>query len=449
MKRLRNLIWPCLLLLGVTPVVATFIADACPALVQQALDTTDEVCTTTGRNQACYGHAQMEAQAHPGAAAFTFDTAGDIIDVTDVQSLHLSPLQVENGNWGVALMRLQANLPSSQTEDLTLLTFGDVSVNNAVPTPTRLDVTVSGSDFVNVRRLPNAETAAVSVLSPGQTVTALERLEDQSWLRVELPDSGDTGWVSASLLSTAGDISTLNIGQSRQPFYRPMQAFYFQSGMDQSVCANVPTNGLLIQTPEGVGEVKLLINEVNIQVGSTVLFQAEPNGEMIVTTLEGHARVEAMGVVHTAVAGTQVRVPLDANLKPSGPPSVQEAYDPAPLQALPLGNLERAIEVHPPLTEAEIQQVQQDEAATECDCNNADPNNDTDPGISTELPSEEQTDSSNCPGNSCHNNHNGDCPGNSCHNNDNGNGNGGGNGNGNGGGNGNGNGNGDKKDKDK
>jgi hypothetical protein len=432
MKRLRNLIWPCLLLLSVTPVLATFITDACPALVQQALDTTNEVCTATGRNQACYGHAQLEAQVYPGAASFTFDTAGDIIDVTDVQSLHLSPLQVENGNWGVALMRLQANLPSSQTKDLTLLTFGDVSVSNAVKTPTRLDVTVPGSDFVNVRQMPRVDATAVGVLSPGQTVTALERLEDQSWLRVELPDTGDTGWVSASLVSTPGDISSLNIGQSRQPFYRPMQAFYFQSSMDQSACAEVPTNGLLIQTPEGVGEVKLLINEVNIQVGSTVLFQAEAGGEMIVTTLEGHARVEAMGVVHTAVAGTQVRVPMDADLKPAGPPSSQEAYNLAPLQALPLGNLERPIEVHPPLTVAEIQQVQQEETATECDCTNHDPGNPNDPPTGDQIGT-----TSNCPGNSCNSNGN------------NGGGNGNANGNGNGNGGGNGNGNDDKKDKDK
>jgi hypothetical protein len=165
MKRWRNLIWPCLLILSVTPALATFVAAVCPALVQQALDTTNEVCMATGRNQACYGHAQLEAQGHPGATAFTFDTAGDMIDVTDMQSLHLSPLQLESGDWGVALMRLQANLPSSQTKDLTLLTFGDVSINNAVQLPTRIDVTVAGDDFVNVRGLPNVEASAIGVLS--------------------------------------------------------------------------------------------------------------------------------------------------------------------------------------------------------------------------------------------------------------------------------------------
>jgi hypothetical protein len=104
---------------------------------------------------------------------------------------------------------------------------------------------------------------------------------------------------------------------------------------------------LLIQTPEGAGEVTFLMNEVNIQIGSTVYFEAAPGGEMIVSTLEGKARVKAHGVEQMAVAGTRVRVPMNKDLGPAGPPTPPESYNDEALSKLPLGLMPRHIIVHP------------------------------------------------------------------------------------------------------
>lgn len=446
MKPIRIFIWTFLLLMAAAPILV--LAQDCPTTVTEALAITDQACDATGRNRACYGYMLVEADPQPGIDDFTFAEAGDQVDVASIQSMRLSPMQVDTGWWGLALMHLQANLPETQTSNVTVLAFGDVALENTVPVPTALDMTVAVDSFVNVRRLPNAAAGVVGVLEPGQTVTAVQRLGDDSWLRVELPDYSEPGWVLADLLTTEGDLNTLNVVKATEPSFRPMQAFYFQSSNDTIACDAVPESGMLIQTPEGVGEIRLWINEVKIDMGSTIHFQAQANGDMVIAALEGHATVEANGVAYTAVAGTQITVPLDADLKPAGTPSLPVAYDAARFKNLPLSLLERQITIHAPLTPEELETVIEDITSTTTIPNNGGQNGSTCP------PNCGGVDPLTCPGNSCN-----PCPGNSCEqgnkdgNNGQGDGSGtgggnnnaGGNGNGNGGGNGNGNGNGNGK----
>ncbi len=302
------------------------------------------------------------------------------------------------------------------------MAFGDVLLENKAPVPTALNVEV-GRAYANIRLLPNTQARTLVSLKPGQPVEAVERLADNSWVRINLPGSGETGWIKTELLHLTSDIKTLNVANATQPSYRPMQAFTFKSGADQQNCAEVPRNGLVIQTPEGAGEVHLWINQVVVKLGSTVYFQAQANGDMTVTTLEGHATVQALGTTYTAVAGTRLHIKMDADMNPISAPSLPEAYQMTDVQNLPIDHLQRAIAIHSPLTQQEVtllQQTQQDPCAVTA-CNGT-----TDDGNSI-----------TCPGNSCHNgtnNNNGNggnggdnanCPGNSCHNgtnNNNGNG---------------------------
>ncbi len=356
MRRLRTMTWLLLIALAVTPVIA---AADCPSIVENALQATDEICETTGRNQACYGNVRIDAQPQAGVEDFEFDDIGDRVPVTALQSLRLSPMEVETGEWGVAMMRLQASLPSSQREDITLLMFGDVEIENAVQTPqVTMDVTVSVDEYINVRRLPSTRAGVMGVLAPGQTVRALERLQSGAWLRVEIPDSGVIGWLDASLVTSEDDLDTLAVSAPWVPRYRPMQAFYFQSGETDDACGEAPTSGLLIQTPEGVGQVTLLINEVNVRIGSTALFQASPGEELRVSTVEGSVEVEAMGVTHTAPAGAEISVPLDDHNEPAAPPSAPVPYNKEEWEALPAASLGEPVEEIPePLTEEEIEAV--------------------------------------------------------------------------------------------
>lgn len=63
-------------------------------------------------------------------------------------------------------------------------------------------------------------------------------------------------------------------------------AYYFTSGIGQVECNEAP-NGLLIQTPEGVGQVNLTLNGINIALGSTAYLSTVDEDTLVFALLEG------------------------------------------------------------------------------------------------------------------------------------------------------------------
>ncbi len=133
------------------------------------------------------------------------------------------------------------------------------------------------------------------------------------------------------------------------PTYTPMQAFYFTSAIGDSPCAEAPDSGILIQTPQGAGTINLLVNGVEIELGSTGYLQAQPDGEMVVNILEGQGIITSEGASVTIPAGGRARVPLDEDGQASGEPVGPEPYDEAAFSALPLVLLPEEITVAPAL----------------------------------------------------------------------------------------------------
>ncbi|MEO8391595.1 MAG: hypothetical protein ABI700_01255 [Chloroflexota bacterium] len=168
-------------------------------------------------------------------------------------------------------------------------------------------------------------------------------------------------WVLASLLSVPpGDLTALPVIDPSlgTPGLGPLQAFYLTTNDNAiSGCAQLPESGLLIQTPEGAGMIRLYINEVKFDIGSTVFFQAKANGDLTVSTLEGMAVVEASNHTEVAAAGSQLTVPMGDKLAPAGPPTLPQPYDQAKLASLPITELERPIEIAPPLTKQSIDTI--------------------------------------------------------------------------------------------
>jgi hypothetical protein len=317
---------------------------------------TEQECGETGTNQACYGYLVLEAEPQPGLTDFVFEQPGDIVNVTDVQNLRLSSMDTETGRWGVALMQIEANLLPDQIDDVTFVLFGDVEVGSALHL-----LRVTTAEDVNIRSEPAVTSEIVGTLLRRQTAVANGRLEDNSWLRVQIPDGvGRTGWVLAELLRPSGDLDSLDVidpslaistaDDGLRPEFGPMQAFYFKTGIDDAPCAEAPNSGLLIQTPEGVAEVTLWMNEVVIHMNATAYIQAEPGGDMSINVIEGTVEVEAQGQTHTAVAGTQVIIPIDEDLTAAGPPSAPQPYDSQDVEAIPINLLDRPVEVAPPLS---------------------------------------------------------------------------------------------------
>lgn len=119
-----------LVFLHVVPLVAQ--PATCPAIVQTALAATDTACADTGRNQACYGNVLLSAEPQSGAADFTFTAPGDLIAIDGIAKLTLSPMNQQKEEWGVAVMKLQANLPDTLPgQNLGFLLFGSVEIWNA------------------------------------------------------------------------------------------------------------------------------------------------------------------------------------------------------------------------------------------------------------------------------------------------------------------------------
>lgn len=253
---------------------------ACPFIVETALQAADEFCTGTGRNQICYGNVLLDATAQE-QATFSFERIGDITDVLNLASLRVAPMNEETGEWGVAIARLQANLPDTLPgQNVTFIIFGDVELVNQV-TP-------------------------------------------------EQVESGE---------------------------FTPMQSFYLTTGIGDARCREAPESGLLVQTPRGVGEVSFVLNEVEISMGSTVLFQAATSHNLDVTVLEGSAalRTRRDTSVYPVVAGMRFSMNITADDWRIVPvPELPEPYELARLEALPLSLLDRPIEVRQPLEKTEF-----------------------------------------------------------------------------------------------
>jgi hypothetical protein len=345
MKWLNFSLWGLLILLFASPIAGAMQTSVCSRIVEDALQTTQRVCDNTRINQACYGHAQLEAEFSPEFSDSSFDSAGEKIDVAALRSLRLSALDVLNGFWGVATMQVQARLPrSAPAERVTFLMFGDVEVRNAVEPTAPLPVATVATAIL--RQRPDTDSDFLGLLRRGERMNALGRTADDDWLYIERPNTQLSGWVEASSVASESDVSALSVLNPDLVQFGPMQAFYLQTGQSEApLCAEIPESGMLIQTPDGVAEVSVWINEVKIRLGSTAFVQAQPgNALMNITMLEGEAHVEALGEEQIAEAGEQVTIPITENLQPAAPPNPPvEVPVENWSESLPVENLERNI----------------------------------------------------------------------------------------------------------
>ena len=358
MKHHRKLI-PLLMLLLYSAVLAQ--ENICESIVQDAISIVQDECAATDRNQACYGYVQLQATPREGVEEFTFEQAGDLVNVADVETLRLSSLDEDSDTWGIALMKLQANLPASLPgQNVTFVLFGNVEIQNAVePGEELATIEISANDGINVRSGPSTDYRVVGSLTRDEAVIANGRNEDGSWLRIQVPDSDTLGWVFAELVTTEDDASALSVvdaNETNVPF-APMQAFYFRTGIGSTSCAEAPPDGILVQTPEGAGRIELRANDVDIQLGSTAFLQSEPGENMTVSVVEGEGVITADGVSVTVPAGAQVEIPIDDDLRASGPPGEPEPYDFDAVDTLPIDMLPDTITIAEPAEAAAIEEI--------------------------------------------------------------------------------------------
>jgi hypothetical protein len=163
-----------------------------------------------------------------------------------------------------------------------------------------------------------------------------------------------------------GDVTIQNAAKEGQT---PMQAFYLTTGIGDANCAEAPESGLMVQTPAGVKEVAFNINGVDVEMGSTVIFQAKPGNQMRVKTIEGKARLKVGKKTIPVVQGSEYVTAINEQSQ-----VVDETqgdvipYETHEVESLPVQSLERPIAVSKPLTQAQIEEVEQKEEAGEVLC---------------------------------------------------------------------------------
>lgn len=120
------------LMAALSAVVVAAQPTTCTPLLESALAALDDNCSGIERNSACYGYNRVEAtfvrEDFPMGA---FSEPSDIVELAEFDTIRTAPLDEVADEWGVALMRVQANLPGTLPgQNVTFVLMGDVALAN-------------------------------------------------------------------------------------------------------------------------------------------------------------------------------------------------------------------------------------------------------------------------------------------------------------------------------
>lgn len=191
------------------PTATTVVQLSCDELVTQALNRANNTCSTLGRNQACYGNNLVQAELQPGASS-VFAATGDIVGVDSIRRLTTAALDEVNQVWGVALLKVQANLPDTLPgQNVTFLLFGDVALDNVTP-DMRAVVLKTG---VGSTTCANAPKSALLLQSPEGTQATMTingasiTLGSTTYLTAEQNQELEVATIEGSAVVSAANIT--------------------------------------------------------------------------------------------------------------------------------------------------------------------------------------------------------------------------------------------------
>jgi hypothetical protein len=104
-------------------------ALTCESIVANSMQNLETVCDEVGRNEVCYGNRRIDVTLHEGESS-SFTQPGDRIPIESIELLSLSPMNEANGEWGFALMEVQADLPDTLPgQNVSFLLFGGTEIS--------------------------------------------------------------------------------------------------------------------------------------------------------------------------------------------------------------------------------------------------------------------------------------------------------------------------------
>ena len=328
--RLRHCI-PLLVLIALlaTPFPQASLAQdggtTCEQLIRQAVTSLGTNCANLGPNSLCYGYAGVEATLIP---AGPFDTPGQRAALVDVQSVRTSLADPALGEWGIAMMNVQANLHSATPKMATYYLLGDVEITSAVEPGVALmpaePVQVTTSAQADILRAPGAGSKVLATVAANAALMADGVSPDGAWVRVLYETRA--AWVSAALINEQTALAELPaISKDSRT---TMQVFTFRTGGSSPSCTLAPPSVLVVQSPKDT-TVDITANGVDIRVASVVFLRSQANGDIELRVADG-------AVFLFPETARQTRVPVGASVTiPAGgltwrnwriPP--QEEWDP-------------------------------------------------------------------------------------------------------------------------
>jgi predicted outer membrane repeat protein len=238
----------------------------CPGLVEQALAAIGNNCTGLERNSVCYGYNQVFARFTQEQASGFFTQPSDRARLIELENIRTSPMDRLQDLWGIAVMRVQANLPDTLPgQSVVFMLLGDTDVENAVAPEAAFQTETIASVAVqmgaNLYYAPDFSAAVVGTVPMGTALTADAISGDGQWVRVVY--GGIPGWLTRQVVSSDADLSTLpTIGAT------PLQAVYFRTSIMGTECTEAPSV-LIVQGPRDL-KVDLSINGADVRLGSTI-----------------------------------------------------------------------------------------------------------------------------------------------------------------------------------
>lgn len=338
--------WLTLLLLSVA--MPTLAQAQCATDILLAINRAGTGCADTERNEACYGIGTIDALLRAEMDELSFAQPGDRVPIDQLEQIST----ISDDQFSLLRLHLQSDIASTQPgRNVTLLAFGNTTLLNEVPPLPSVRVTTTGT--LNIRTAPSIEADIVQEAGLRTSLTANGISEDGEWLRVEIPNSVDVGWISESIVDSSESLDVLRVVTVETPYLRPFQVFRAQTGRDDALCDGTPESGLLLQSPSEEERVSVTVNGAQIELAGTAFIQAIANEAMQIWLLDGQARVEAQGSEVNLVAGANTQLRLE-NLQVTAIPDAATPYNFESVAALPLNGLGYRMRASQPISETAL-----------------------------------------------------------------------------------------------
>ncbi len=300
-------------LLCLFSVATAYAQGECASLLRKAVDAIENNCAELGRNNACYGYNLVEAGFLEEQPDDFFALPSDRSPLADLSVIRTASLDLENDQWGIAIMSVQANIPNSLPgQSVTFVLLGDTELENAVEPEESFvpaePISVTITENARVRSGPGTNFNIIGIAEAGTTLETDARSDDGQWLRVAFENR--PLWMSLSLVQADTALDTLPAFNGTQR--SPMQAFYLRNGIGAADCEEAD-NALVVQGPKNIN-IDLTVNGANLSIGSTVVLTAVGD-ELVVTVIDGEVTIDENQdgeIEQTLVTGQQSTVCLGA-----------------------------------------------------------------------------------------------------------------------------------------